>query len=178
MVKGTSRQAAGSGSGSSAGYVVARLARQLELALTDSGLSVPQYRVLARLAEGSVAASALATHLWVKGPSVTAVIDGLAARGLVERHEEGTDRRRVSHTLTEQGERMLRQADVASEGRLAQIAHAGGASAAAGAFAGLAAWGAALDAHREARMKAEQVEAVPDPTRQRGRRRSVATVSR
>jgi long-chain acyl-CoA synthetase len=177
VVQGTSGQAPGASSGP--GYVVARLARQVELALTDTGLSVSQYRVLARLAEGSVEASVLAAHLWVKGPSVTAVIDGLAARGLVERHETGTDRRCVSHTLTDEGERMLREADAASEARLAHIAQAGGASAATQAFAGLAAWGAALDAHREARMRTRQEEGpVLDPSRQRGRRRSVATVSR
>lgn len=164
---------------------MARLARQLELALTGSGLSVPQYRVLARLAEGSMAASALATHLWVKGPSVTAVIDGLAARGLVERRGEDADRRRVSHTLTSEGERVLRQADAAAEARLLQIAGERDESVATTAFAGLAAWGEALDANREARMRARQDELgdarpVPAtaPPPQRGPRNTVETVTR
>ena len=71
------------------GRVVARLARQVELALATVDLTLPQYRVLILLGEGKEAASALADKLAVSRPSVTGVVDGLVARGLVQREPRG-----------------------------------------------------------------------------------------
>jgi len=86
--------------------VLARLARQVEVGLATVDLSLAQYRFLALLAEGSSAASALASGLTVSRPSVTAVADGLVSRGLVERRADGDDRRVVGHTLTAKGRQM------------------------------------------------------------------------
>ncbi len=85
------------------------LARQVELALVEVDLSLPQYRILILLDEGKVAASALADRLAVSRPSVTAVVDGLVTRGLVERHHDPADRRRVGHDLTAEGRRLLEE---------------------------------------------------------------------
>ena len=117
-----------------AGRVGARLARQVEVGLAQVELSLSQYRTLMFLDEGSAAASALADHLAVSRPSVTAVVDGLVGRGLVERkHDDEGDRRRVDHRLTEQGRRVLCQADDAVEARLREIAgHLSGEGQAAG----------------------------------------------
>lgn len=122
----------------------ARLAKQVELALDDVGLSSPQYRVLAFLSEGSAAASALAGTLAVSRPTVTVVVDGLVARGLVERTADAVDRRRVHQQLTTAGEERLAEADAAVATRLAGIAaHLGGAKAARATHA-LGLWGEAL----------------------------------
>ena len=51
-------------------------------------LTLPQFRVLGILAEGSSAASGLADRLAVRRPSITALIDGLVARDLVDRRQE------------------------------------------------------------------------------------------
>ena len=67
------------------GRVVARLARQVELALTTVDLTLPQYRVLGILDRGPEASSVLAEKLAVSRPSVTGVVDGLVARGLARR---------------------------------------------------------------------------------------------
>src|SRR5262249_39067877 len=90
-----------------AGRTIARLARQVERAITPLDLSMPQYRVLALLADGSTAASVLAQQLAVRPPSVTAVVDGLVARALVERSPDPLDRRRLTLTLTDEGARLL-----------------------------------------------------------------------
>ena len=93
------------------------------MGLAQVELSLSQYRTLMFLDDGSAAASALADHLAVSRPSVTAVVDGLVGRGLVERkHDDEGDRRRVDHRLTEQGRRVLCQADDAVEARLREIA--------------------------------------------------------
>jgi long-chain acyl-CoA synthetase len=128
----------------------ARLAKQVEVALDDVDLSLPQYRVLAFLSEGSAAASAMAGTLAVSRPTVTVVVDGLVAKGLVERRSDEADRRRVHHRLTEQGERALERADDAVAAKLAEIAGVLGPSKATRAREALVLWGEALIAARQA----------------------------
>lgn len=98
------------------------LGKQVELALAEVDLTPPQYRVLGVLGEGSSLPSALAERLAVRRPTITAVVEGLAARGLVERAPHEEDRRSVTHTLTDKGERILRDADRAVDARLRIIA--------------------------------------------------------
>ena len=104
------------------GGAVARLAKQVEVALTPLDLSLPQYRVLALLGEGSTASSVLARRLAVSPPSVTVVVDGLVGRGLVERQADPEDRRRLTLLLTRDGAKLLVAADAAAEARLDEIA--------------------------------------------------------
>src|SRR3954470_17167001 len=122
---------------------VARLAKQVEIALVPLDLSLPQYRVLALLGEGSTASSVLARRLAVSPPSVTAVVDGLVGRGLVEREADPEDRRRLTLLLTRDGAKLLAAADAAAEARLDDIA---------GYFdappTGLDRWNLALDRNR------------------------------
>jgi long-chain acyl-CoA synthetase len=132
------------------GRVLVRLARQVELAAATVDLTLPQYRILIILGEGKEAASALAEKLAVSRPSVTGVVDGLVARGLVERAHDVDDRRRVGHELTDDGRRVLASADAEVERRLEEItAHR--PDLAAAAYAGLGPWQEALDAYRAAR---------------------------
>lgn len=129
------------------GRVIARLARQVELAVATVDLSLSQYRALSLLGEGKEAASALADKLAVSRPSVTGVIDGLVARGLAERHHVDGDRRRVGLDLTEDGCRLLAAADKEVERRLRDIA----AYVPQPGFEGFGPWKEALDAYRTAR---------------------------
>jgi DNA-binding MarR family transcriptional regulator len=104
------------------GRVAAWLSKRVEVALAQVELTLPQYRVLGILAEGSAAASGLADRLAVRRPSITALIDGLVARGLVDRRQEDTDRRRVELRLTPEGVETLARADVAVDEYLIAIA--------------------------------------------------------
>lgn len=104
------------------GRTAAWLAKQVELALVVADLSLPQYRILGLLTEGSAMSSALAERLAVRPPSITAVVDGLVSRGLVERRHAEDDRRRVAHVLTVKGERLLATANEAVDSRLTGIA--------------------------------------------------------
>jgi long-chain acyl-CoA synthetase len=132
------------------GRVVARLARQVELAAATVELTLSQYRVLGILGDGREAASVLADKLAVSRPSVTGVIDGLVARGLVRRDPDEIDRRRIDLGLTGAGRRVLAQADAEVERRLTEIAdHA--ETGTDDPFAGLGPWRYALDAYRTAR---------------------------
>ena len=87
--------------------VIARLARVFETRLGERSMSLREYRLLAFLSDGDWAASAVADWLAVSRPSVTAMVDGLVERGLVERQPCATDRRKVLHQLTEAGRSAL-----------------------------------------------------------------------
>jgi len=132
--------------------ILARLSKQIELALAGVDLSMSQYRVLVFLAESddeTAAASALAALLDVSRPSVTALIDGLVARGLVERRPSTDDRRRVEHRITPDGAHVLGVADHAVTRRLDVIVNHVPDRAATTAVHGLEHWGEALSRARE-----------------------------
>jgi DNA-binding MarR family transcriptional regulator len=129
----------------------------VEQALDPLELSLPQYRVLSLLGDGSSASSALAGRLAVSPPSVTAVVDGLVARGLVERHADSADRRRLTLVLTPAGLKLLRNAETAVDTRLGEVAeYLEDPSSAAAAIEALQQWNHALDAFREKRAEARK----------------------
>ncbi len=103
------------------GHTIARLARQVELAVTTVDLTLPQYRMLAILGDGCEPSSKLAEKLAVSRPSVTGVVDGLVARGLVRRDHTPDDRRRIDVGLTDAGRLLLLAADAAVEQRMERI---------------------------------------------------------
>ena len=104
-----------------AARAAAKLARQVTIPLGEVDLSLPQYRVLAFLDEGEAAPSDLAGRLSVSRPSITALMDGLITRGLVERRPDTDDGRRVHHHLTDDGRNVLQRADQAVGDRLVAI---------------------------------------------------------
>jgi long-chain acyl-CoA synthetase len=133
------------------GRAAAWLAKQVELGLAGVDLSLSQYRILGVLAEGSAMSSSLAERLAVRPPSITAVIDGLVARGLVARTHSEDDRRRIALELTTEGRSLLESADRAVRDRLEHIASGLGPKAAAKAIESLTLWQDALYAHWAAR---------------------------
>jgi long-chain acyl-CoA synthetase len=132
------------------GRVAAWLSKRVEVALSTVDLTLPQFRVLGILAEGSSAASGLADRLAVRRPSITALIDGLVTRGLVDRRQEDTDRRRVELRLTKEGAQILADADRAVDDYLASVAAFLPSKEEAMALRSLELWGRALAASREA----------------------------
>lgn len=134
------------------GRTAAWLAKQVEIGLAAVDLSLPQYRVLGLLDESSAVSSDLADRLDVRPPTVTAVVDGLVGRGLVERRPVEGDRRRVSHALTPEGRRLLLAGDAAVFERLRATAESlSSARDRRLAFDGLEAWRHALLAAHLAR---------------------------
>lgn len=132
----------------------ARLARTLENVLATVDLSLPQYRMLAYLHDvGSTQASDLAGRLGVSRPSVTALIDGLVARGMAERTADPRDRRRVAHEITPTGRSALAVADAAVTRRLEDLAEKIPTEEERDlARRGLALWLDALNTEREAKL--------------------------
>lgn len=78
------------------------------------GLSFPQYRLvreLARAPGGELPASQLAAAAELSPPTVTQMLDQLAACGIVERTRSERDRRVVTNRLTAEGRRRLADKD-------------------------------------------------------------------
>ena len=133
-----------------AARAAAKLARQVTIPLGEVDLSLPQYRVLAFLEEGEAAPSDLAGRLSVSRPSITALMDGLITRGLVERRPDTDDGRRVHHHLTDDGRNVLQRADQAVGDRLVAIGTHVNAGDPSVLIASLARFGQAIRAARAA----------------------------
>jgi MarR family transcriptional regulator for hemolysin len=85
------------------------------------GLSVPHFRVLTYLGGNAGASlSEVAEHVGLQLPSMSTLIDGLVTRGFVSRAPCATDRRRVTLTLTPDGQATLDNARQHSQARLAE----------------------------------------------------------
>jgi DNA-binding MarR family transcriptional regulator len=98
---------------------LARLHRVLEA--TDSGLTLPQYRMLTALSEGGERSARLAERLTIRKPTVTALADGLVAAGYAERTSEPGDRRIVRLHITDDGREALERAEQAYGERLGAV---------------------------------------------------------
>jgi DNA-binding MarR family transcriptional regulator len=132
-------------------WSISRLARQLEHALDDEGLTLAQFRVLSLLTDGRIAAGVVADWLAVSPPSVTSVVQGLVTRGYAERSEPAGDRRRLDIVITEAGRRAVERAEARGDAMLRDLA-AGIGPAAGSLLESTHAWGEALDLAREARL--------------------------
>ena len=95
--------AEGSARSADAVRAAARLAKVSGTALADADLTLPQYRVLVFLVPRGRPATHVAALLGVTPSTVTSVVDGLVARGLVDRSSDPADRRRVVLWLTPAG---------------------------------------------------------------------------
>ena len=137
------------------GRVAAWLSKRVEVALAGMDLTLPQYRVLGILGEGSAAASGLADRLAVRRPSITALVDGLVARDLVDRRQEDVDRRRVALRLTPDGARILAEADRAVDDYLISIAGHLPDKDEAMALRSLELWARAMTASRQGPKQAD-----------------------
>jgi DNA-binding MarR family transcriptional regulator len=137
--------------------VLARLARMLDT--VDSGLTLPQYRILAVIAIGGVRSAILAERLSVRRPTLTAIVDGLVAAGYARREAEAGDRRVVNVYATDAGRAVLAQADEAYLARLAPILV--DMPDADRFVADLLSVGDALDARMQARLEPAPAELRP-----------------
>lgn len=114
-------------------------------------LSLPQYRVLARIATAPERAGRLAEGVDVTKATLTGVIDALEAHGWIRRAEVAGDRRGVSLALTPEGVLVLDGAERAMCAWLARVLDRAGPGAAAEVAAAMGTLGEALSAHRRAR---------------------------
>jgi DNA-binding MarR family transcriptional regulator len=83
-------------------------------------LSVPQFRTLAYIhRHRGVSLSSVAEHIGLTLPSMSKLVDGLVARGLITRESCADDRRRVTLAITARGRTILQAARDAALSSLA-----------------------------------------------------------
>ena len=90
--------------------------RVLERSLND--MTLPQFRVLSVIASSSERANRIAEKAAMSRPSLTGLLDGLEARGWVQRVDVEGDRRGVSLEVTRAGADALKQAERAMTAEL------------------------------------------------------------
>jgi DNA-binding MarR family transcriptional regulator len=102
---------------------LARLARLLERACGElqPPLTLAQYRLLAMIGSGADRASHLAGQLALAKPTVSATVDTLVERGLVERGSSRHDRRVTTLAVTTRGHDELGDAETAMRARLDDV---------------------------------------------------------
>ncbi len=132
-----------------AARTLAIASRVVEKSLGD--MTLPQLRILSLVARAPERASRLASQSDVSRPTLTGVLDGLVARGWVERTEVEGDRRGVELEATTEGRAALERAQDAVATRLDHILELVEPARRAAAIAGLEALGEALHAHVRAR---------------------------
>lgn len=123
-------------------------ARVLERSLTD--MTLPQFRVLSVITSSPERANRLAEKSAMSRPSLTGLIDGLEARGWVQRVNVEGDRRGVQLEVTLAGAAALRSAEKAMTTELERVL-ASSPEDRAIVIEGLDALGRAIREHHRAR---------------------------
>jgi DNA-binding MarR family transcriptional regulator len=98
---------------------LARAATVLER--SSSELSLAHYRVLSSIASGQERASHVARNLALGKPAVSAAVDSLRKRGLIERLEVDGDQRAATLRLTGDGQRLLAEVEDEMRQRLRDL---------------------------------------------------------
>jgi len=101
--------------------VLARLARVAERACRESGISLPQYRLLLSISGASQRPSELATQVGVSRPTLTSLVDGLAQAGMINRVPVPTDRRGIRLEPTEKGRDAIERAEARLTERMLEL---------------------------------------------------------
>jgi DNA-binding MarR family transcriptional regulator len=130
-----------------AARTLAMASRALERSLED--MTLPQYRVLSIIASSPERAGRVAQRAALSRPSLTGILDGLVARGWVQRCEVSGDRRGVHLEVTPSGRTQLGSADAAMSDNLRALLGGADPGATATFMAGVAVLQAALSAGYE-----------------------------
>jgi len=95
------------------------ITREFERVCRDSGVSLPQYRLLLFLRHGPERAGELAAKVAIKRPTLTALVNGLEKESLLRRVADRNDGRGVRIELTPAGLEALQE----TERRLGYFMH-------------------------------------------------------
>lgn len=95
---------------------------QFHAHVRESGLRVPEWRALACLVDhDGMMITRLAELSLMEQSRMTRIIDQMAARGLVQRVPDKTDKRRVKVRLTEEGQNLATSLVAAAKAHEAQL---------------------------------------------------------
>ncbi len=101
--------------------LLARLARVAERACQETGISLPQYRLLVSISGEAQRASDLAVQVGVSRPTLTSLVDGLEHNEMLRRVPVPTDRRGIRLESTDAGRMAIERAEDVLTRRLLQL---------------------------------------------------------
>ena len=101
--------------------LLARLARVAERACQESGISLPQYRLLVSISSRPQRASDLAVQVGVSRPTLTSLVNGLAQGNLLRRVPVPSDRRGINLEPTDEGREAICRAESVLSRRLLEL---------------------------------------------------------
>lgn len=102
--------------------IVLRLAKLIDMALAEHGLTENQYRALGFIDEGQADLAEIGFRLVMKKPNVATLLDGLVTRGFVAKRARPNDRRRLDLKVTARGRAVFQAASDAAELALSGLA--------------------------------------------------------
>lgn len=129
--------------------ILARLARVAEQACQESGISLPQYRLLVSISGQPQRASELAARVGVSRPTLTSLVNGLARNGLLRRSPVDSDRRGIQLETTQAGHAAVDRAEEVLTRRMLELVDQRAARVVSDVVVAL---GAALDREGDARL--------------------------
>ena len=80
-----------------------------DLATCEYGITSSQFHTIRRISQGDASVSALADCMYVSRPNVSRTVDELVQNGMVNRKRDPDDRRNVQLSLTDKGEKMIKE---------------------------------------------------------------------
>jgi len=102
--------------------MVMRMIRAEMRSQRSANLAIPQFRTLLFVSRNpGVSLQSVAHHLGLTSPTVCRIVDGLVLDHLIKREPSLKDRRKITLTLTDQGQKILEQAHNATQARVAEI---------------------------------------------------------
>jgi long-chain acyl-CoA synthetase len=116
---------------------------------SSDSMTLPQFRVLTLITNSPDRASRIAQGADVTRPSLTGLLDGLVAKGWVQRSDVDGDRRGVSLAITPAGAKAYSEAQAAMAGSIKELLEHADGKTARRALDGLVALHAALVARRD-----------------------------
>lgn len=79
-----------------------------DLATGEYGITSSQFHAIRHISKGDASVSALAECMHVSRPNISRAVDELVKNGLVNRKRDPDDRRNVQLSLTNKGEKMIK----------------------------------------------------------------------
>jgi DNA-binding MarR family transcriptional regulator len=102
--------------------IIMRMIRTEMRSQHSADLAIPQFRALLFISRNpGLSLLTLAHHLSLTSPTVSKMVDGLVLNHLVKRESSSKDRRKITITLTPQGQTVLDKAQNGAQARLAEI---------------------------------------------------------
>jgi len=89
-----------------------------ELTSGEYGITSSQFHTIRRISQGDASVSALADCMHVSRPNISRAVDDLVNNGLVNRKRDLDDRRNIQLSLTDKGNKMIKNLHKKYEGIL------------------------------------------------------------